>query len=658
MSIAIFQYIYATKKRTKKQYVFTVLRFLSLFLLGFLLLNPKFNQKTQRLIKPNLVVAIDNSNSIKKLHQNKNAIQFLKALKASTLSNKFNIEYYRFGKQFNTLDSLNFTATQTNIANVFSSLKEVYKNTVAPTILLTDGNQTFGADYVVSSLTYNQPIYPVVLGDSILKTDLKISHIQHNKYAFLGNEFPIEITLNYMGQSAINQNITIFKRGRKVFSKKIFFSKNNSTQVVQFNLKATRVGKQYYTAKIGVLPTEENTINNTQKFSVSVIDERTKALLISAILHPDLGALKKAIETNKQRKVTIVKPTDVFDINNYQMVIVYQPNTTFKTVFEKLKQLQKNYLTVTGLHTNWTFLNSVSTQYKRSVIEEKQEYFAHTNTSFNLFQYDALNFSSFPPLKGFYGDLEFKNNTNTVLYQQINKVTTQVPLLTFFEEGNRREALLIGEGIWKWRAKSFRNQKNFQNFDAFIGKTIQFLASNTKKQRLVVDVNSEFYLGESHIDAQYFDKNYQFDANKQLHCKLINTKTKTIQNFDFSNTNNGYALNLSGLKAGIYQYNVSVLGAKMSKKGSFEVLEFNIEAQFLNADVTKLRQLATNTTNKLYFSTDYKTLINDLKNNEQYKSVQKEEITQQSLIDWQYLLGILLLLLAIEWFLRKYNGLL
>jgi len=658
LSIAIFQYIYNAKKRTKKQYVFALLRFLTLFLLGFLLLNPKFNQKTQRLVKPNLVVAIDNSNSIKKLHQHKNATHFLKALQSSALSDKFNIEYYRFGKQLNPLDSLSFTATQTNISNVFSSLKEVYQSTTSPTIIVTDGNQTFGEDYVVSSLTYKQPIYPVVLGDSILKTDLKINHIQHNKYAFLNNEFPVEITIDYTGQSSVNQTLTIYNKKRKIFSKKLHFSIDNKTQVINTTLKANRVGKQYYTVKISTLPTEENTVNNIRNFSVSVIDERTKVLLISDILHPDLGAFKKAIESNKQRKVTVVKPTDSFDINNYQMVIVYQPNPTFKSVYAILKQLQKNHLTVTGLHTDWAFLNSVSTQFKRSVINQEQEYLARANTGFNLFQYNELDVNSYPPLKDLYGDLELKNSANTLLYQQIGNVNTQAPLLTFFEEGSRREALLIGEGIWKWRAKSFMNTKSFENFDAFIGKTVQFLASNTKKQRLVVDAKDEFYLGETRIDAQFFDKNYQFDGNKQLRCKLINAQTKTIQNYDFFNKNNGYTLNLSALKAGKYQYIVSVSGTKIMKKGSFEVLDFNIEAQFLNADVTKLRQLATNATNKLYFSADYKTLFEALNTNEQYKTVQKEEITQQPLINWKYLLGIILLLLAIEWLMRKYNGLL
>ncbi len=658
LSIAIFQYIYQAKKLGKKEYAFAILRFLSLFLLGVLLLNPKFNQKTQRLIKPNLVVAIDNSNSILKLKQNTPVLQLLNAIKTSNLSQKFNIQYYRFGKNITPLDSLTFTETQTNISNVFKSLKSVYQNTNSPLLLVTDGNQTFGTDYVLQAQNYKQPIYPIVLGDSILKTDIKISHIQHNKYAFLGNEFPVEITLSYIGEKPISQILTVSKNKVKVFRKNISFSKNNNTKTVSFTLKANSVGKQYYTATITPLSSEKNTKNNTRNFSISVIDERTKVLLISSILHPDLGALKKAIESNKQRKVTLVKPTDNFNINAYQMVIVYQPNAQFKTVFEKIEKFQKNYFVITGLHTDWVFLNNVSSYYHKKAINQKQEYLSRKNDAFNLFQYDPLAFETFPPLQDYYGDLQLKKQVNTLLYQQIGRVETQTPLLSFFENANNRTALLTGEGIWKWRAKSFTNTQNFETFDVFIGKTVQFLASNTKKQRLVVDVKDEFYLGESRIDAQYFDKNYQFDANALVKATLVNVTTKQKIQYDFSNGKSNYILNLDNLSAGKYQYTVQVLNEGLAKKGSFEVLDFNIEAQFLNTNVIKLRQVAINPANKLYFSGNYKALFKDLEKNEQFKPVQKEEITQKSLIDWQYLLGIILLLLAIEWLLRKYNGLL
>ncbi|GAL67101.1 hypothetical protein JCM19301_2266 [Jejuia pallidilutea] len=86
-------------------------------------------------------------------------------------------------------------------------------------------------------------------------------------------------------------------------------------------------------------------------------------------------------------------------------------------------------------------------------------------------------------------------------------------------------------------------------------------------------------------------------------------------------------------------------------------MEYNIEEQFLNADVAKLKQLAANTSGKSYFVNNVDELISELVNNEHYKPIQKSNKNTVPLIDWKYLLVFLILTLSAEWFLRKYNGL-
>ena len=51
-------------------------------------------------------------------------------------------------------------------------------------------------------------------------------------------------------------------------------------------------------------------------------------------------------------------------------------------------------------------------------------------------------------------------------------------------------------------------------------------------------------------------------------------------------------------------------------------------------------------------------LIDLLKNNADYTAVQKQITTKKPLIDNVLVLILMALFLAIEWFLRKYNGLL
>ena len=77
----------------------------------------------------------------------------------------------------------------------------------------------------------------------------------------------------------------------------------------------------------------------------------------------------------------------------------------------------------------------------------------------------------------------------------------------------------------------------------------------------------------------------------------------------------------------------------------------------MNANVTKLQQVATNTKANSYFVANTDDLFQDLLKDERFATIQKSSKNVVPLIDFKYLLGLLILSLAIEWFLRKYNGL-
>jgi hypothetical protein len=74
-------------------------------------------------------------------------------------------------------------------------------------------------------------------------------------------------------------------------------------------------------------------------------------------------------------------------------------------------------------------------------------------------------------------------------------------------------------------------------------------------------------------------------------------------------------VNLDGLEAGKYTFKVTELSSKTFYSSSFEILDFDIEKQFVNPDVDKLSQLATVTNGKLYFSSQIDQLIESLVQN-------------------------------------------
>jgi len=659
--IALFQYAYKVKSNKLKS-VFTLLRFMTIFAILLLIINPKFEKESFYNIKPNLVITIDNSQSINHLEQDKNVLDLIEKLSSNNeLENKFNILFYEFGNDLNAtnIDSLSFSKTQTNISKAFNDLNQIYNEDSSPTILITDGNQTYGYDYEYDLKSYNQPIYPIILGDTITYTDLKIQQLNVNKYAYLKNNFPIEIIATYNGNDAISTQLVVNSGSSIVFRQRLDFSKSINANTISFTLPADRVGVNSYTARLEVLDNEKNTINNSKPFAVEVIDQKTNVAIISDMIHPDLGMLKKSIESNEQRSVKIISPIEFLnEKDNFQLAIIYQPNSKFRQVFEAIENNGINKFLIAGSQTQWTFLNQIQNNYALDITQQYEDYQATLNSNFTTFIIDDLDFSSFPPLRSEFGDITFNTTAEILLYKQVNNTLTDLPLLITFENSNKREALLLGENLWKWRAQSYLNEKSFQQFDNFIGKVVQYLAINKKRNRLNVEHES-FYNGNSGIivSAQFFNKNYEFDAKASLNIIAKHKEDEVEIISPFILKNNSYQADLSGFIPGQYDFTVRANNGEVSYSGSFQILDYNVEQQFLNADVTKLQQLAANSQGLSYFIANTDNLISDLINDSRYATIQKSTKNVVPLIDFKYLLALIALSLALEWFLRKYNGL-
>ncbi|MBC7440216.1 MAG: hypothetical protein H7250_09560, partial [Flavobacterium sp.] len=539
--LSFYQYFYGNKSKNKVYLLLSFLRFLSVFGILLLLINPKITKNTFETEKTPLPVVVDNSSSIVDLKAKNQSMELFKKLTSnSALKEKFEIQTYQFDSEFKSSDNFNFKGNQTKIDEVARNLKSIYKNKTFPTVLITDGNQTSGEDYIYS-FDANNKVYPLILGDTTTFLDLKINQLNVNKYAFQGNKFPVEVFLNYTGTKNVNANFSI-SQGNNVLNKQtISFSPSNKSVILNVLLPADKVGLKIYKATISSKEAEKNSYNNVKNFAVEIIDQKTNVALITAINHPDVGALKRSIETNAQRKVTILKPNEIKSLQDYNVLVFYQPNNEFKNVFDTNKLAGINSFIITGTNTDFNFLNQNQTNFSFKMSNQKEDYLADFNTQFNLFALDNIGFEQFPPLQNAFGTITSVGNNNVLLNSIIRNIATNSPLLAFSENGGKRAAYLFGENSWKWRLQSHIDNKSFEKYDIFIDKTIQFLSSNNSKKSLVVSHERFYNSGdEIEITAQYFNKNYEFDDKARLTISVTNKLTKQTKNYDLLKTNNAY----------------------------------------------------------------------------------------------------------------------
>ncbi|MCB0474769.1 MAG: VWA domain-containing protein [Flavobacteriaceae bacterium] len=653
--MAVFQYYYREKHRRP---VLAVLRFFSVLSILLLIINPSIKSRQFTDVKPVLNILIDNSGSIAFARQEANVRSVLSKIKNnSTLTKRFDLKLFPFSNGLDLSDSLSFDKPETDIRAALKSLQDIEKGKTGPTILISDGNQTHGSSYAY--FTSPKPVYPIVLGDTTTAEDLKISLVNANAYSSLNNQFPVEVFLMYQGDRQTNQVFTVYEGGTVVFKKPVAFSKEKNSQKIDFYLKANSVGKHDYTATISSLANEKNTLNNTRYFSVEVVDEQAAILILSAITHPDIGMIKRSIERNKQRKVSIENDLGKdIKLKDYQLIILYQPNSKFNNILNRIVSEKINFLIITGTGTDWSFLNAGQPYFKKDRVNSEEEYGAYFNRSFDRFIVDDPGFDSYPPLEDTFGKISFTNPYETLLFQSIKGIETGQPLLAVFSDDTVRRAALFGENSWKWRMATKIEQQSFQKFDDFFGKLIQYLSSDKRANRLELFYEPVFY-GNSRvqISAQYYDANYSFDPNADLEIRLGKSGDDQQIQLPLTLQNENYTATFDDLKPGTYQFTVQVLNTSFKKSGSFKILDYNLEQQRSEADLNQLKALAKNTDGEVIYSSGIDSFINNLATDEAYPVIQQSTEKLVSLIDKKWLLALIVIFLSAEWLLRKYKGL-
>ena len=138
---------------------------------------------------------------------------------------------------------------------------------------------------------------------------------------------------------------------------------------------------------------------------------------------------------------------------------------------------------------------------------------------------------------------------------------------------NQKTAILLGEGIWRWRLEEMMQNGNANFFDSFISKIIQYLLNTEKKEKFSIDVKQEFIENESvKISAKLYNENYEFVPFEEVKVEIFNDSTKVVEQLLISN-NSRYFTTINQLLPGNYRVNVSTnFGDKFySKEANFIV---------------------------------------------------------------------------------------
>jgi hypothetical protein len=650
-----------------------ILRTAVVGLLAFLLLSPLIKSLIQNQRNPIIVMVEDSSESIAQgLKEESVAFGNQMDQLESQLQEKFDVKRLHFGDSVGTgkADTLN-----DKVSNISSAIKYISENygdqNVGAIILSSDGIYNEGSNPIYQKTEINAPIYTIALGDTTKRKDLILKDIFYNKIVYLNDQFTIQADISADNCSNQRTTLEVFEvtdnGQKKLKEEKIVIKGNDFFTSKDITLNANRSGVIKYRIKLSTLSGESLTSNNSKDIVIEVLDARQKILLLANAPHPDIAALKTSILNNKNYTldVAFAQRKDV-KINDYNMVIFHNLPSIKNGIDRHITALNKRRIPRLFIVGRQTQLSGYNNQQEVLNIggnnTQSDDIQANFNPGFSSFTVDPelkRVVSKFPPLIAPFGKYKAGAKTNSLLYQRIGRVDTDYPLLSFSDLNNTKTAVLSAEGIWKWKLADYLEHGNHDNFNSLMAKVIQFTTVKDDKRKFRADVNKNVFKENENVrvEAQLFNDSYEAVNDADVFLSLFDSKKKEYK-YTFSKKDNYYNLDLGTLKEGNYSFTATtnVGGKELKDQGKFSVKSIQLEQYDLTARHDVLFDLSKKSGGKLYYPAQIDTLSSSILDSDLIKPILYTSNKTQSILNIRWILGILIILLILEWFLRRYFG--
>ena len=622
------------------------LRFVAVSAIAMLLLAPVVKQTAHEQQKPVVVVAQDVSESV---DTSKFKIQ-----SSELESEQYEVVYEEFG------------GSTTDISAELDDIASRYQGrNLGAVVLATDGIYNRGSNPATTAERLTFPVYSVALGDTTPQRDAALTGIRHNRIAFTGNTFPVEITIGATRLKSHSAQLTILdSHGKAVGKQPVEYTDDKFSTTLTFDLKAEEPGLQKYTVSLSVVDGERERVNNVLTFYTDVIDGRHKVAIVGNAPHPDLAALKQAVESNPNYEAQVVLAEEVESgkwkaDNDISLLILHNlPSTTHTLQTFITQHSSLNTIYILGTQTDLSRFNALHAGLEIVArVKKSNEVTALFNDRFSLFSFDnadAAPLEELPPLSAPFGEAKMSANLQTLFTARLGNINTQQPLVSAQAQGPQRRVFIWGEGLWRWRLNDFLNNQSHDHFDRLVSQMVSFAAITDNRERFIVETERHYSDNdEITVNSQLYNESYEPFNTPDATFTLKGDSIKG--DYNFSRQGSGYTLSLGQLPEGLYRYTAKTTydGTTYTAEGSFAVEALHLEQANLTADHSLLSTISAITGGEMYYPDQLSTLNSQLST---LKPVIYSHTRVSELLNLPWVLTLIILLLSAEWILRKYHG--
>ncbi|MBM3937083.1 MAG: hypothetical protein FJ333_00310 [Sphingomonadales bacterium] len=635
-------------------------RFLAWFTLILLLFNPWWIRISQWVQDPVLLVYTDASKSISAKDQArwltiKSTIEKTQGVKVQAYSASDAVVVQGQSQGLNPY--------HTNLSSVIQHVNQVATNLpVAGVVWFTDGINNEGRNPQFEPFAPGIPLVAVGAGDANPQIDASVEAVQCNDEAFLGNSFSVEISVR--SQRLKSQPLKIqLKAGADIKEVLWVPSSDQDWKRIAFEIKPKVKGQLPLQVSVSGGKGDENRANNERVKYVKVVDERKKVSILYGAPHPDVAALKSALELGGQfivQSLPMVKmeaEADVYILHGWK--------------FQSQQELKKMAAWVATGKALWIFstdaqnvagLGKITGQSGELTSsrnwQEVQPHWNGNETSWGMDEKETSRWRDFPPVYAPVSKPSIPEGAEVLLYQRWSGVNTQLPLMVHWQKESAALAQFFGEGIWRWRMQERALQGDALAFDAWVRRSVGMLvsAAAVKKPLEILLLSRAFDLRDR-IFARVVcrDKSGMVDENLDRQMTLVDDKG-TSRRVNLSKEGQGWVANLVGLLPGQYQLKAQSGGGKFQAEALFTVVDQPAELLNTQANHGVLKRMADQTGGAFLTLKNGDSLASVLSKIIVAKPVMKSQTQNKHWWDmWGWML-LVVLLFGAEWSIRRFLG--
>lgn len=579
---------------------------------------------------------------------------------ASKLSEKYKVIQWGFGEAVQPDTAYTYDRQVTDISAALTQAEELYgMQNLGAIVLASDGRFNQGISPAFRQSSYQGAIYTVALGDSTSIRDLRIARTYANKTVAINSTF--EIRADIVGELCNGYNNGAkLKEGEEVLSSvPLIINSDKFDRSVSFTVKATKAGLHHYTITLPDAKDEKNTTNNRRDLFVEVVDEKKSILIVAAAPHPDVNALKEALSSLASYQVKVCNADDMpQSLAPYDAIIAHGLPSIRYRFSEVLVAARKPVWFVVTAQTDVQALNALK-QLTRTGISPTGTHdimltYHPAFSAFTVPQRIQTVVDKMPPMAAHTSAVVASPGSNVFFTQ---RTPAGVMPAWLMQQGAVPTAILVGEGIWRWRLYEYKNYNEHNVVDECIRQTVAFLCTNNSERPFTISMPKNIWSDQEPIvfSAQINNANNEPVNTADVKITIADSAGKR-QEYSFERFGAGYNLNIGIRAGGRYTYvaHTTYNGKELSASGSFAVESIPLELMETGADFPLLYNLA-HTHNGAFTTVSGAAMLYDsITTNKRITPLIETHTETVPLVNKKWYFFVILLLAIVEWLLRKY----